>query len=107
MCRNFIELRKYIDVGRDRSPDHVYLVNHEGEFHFNVSGRVGFPFFGELILDFLNRTTGGKVRLPLVPGDPFYTREGTMANAIHFYEKRASVENLADVGITTGSDYRS
>ncbi|RAU91250.1 Gfo/Idh/MocA family protein [Paenibacillus sp. YN15] len=52
----YIELRKYIDVARDKSGDHVYLVNHTGEHHFEVSGQVGFPFFGELILDCINRT---------------------------------------------------
>ncbi|WP_062491417.1 Gfo/Idh/MocA family protein [Paenibacillus sp. 32O-W] len=52
----YIELRKYIDVAREKSGDHVYLVNHEGEYHFNVSGQIGYPFFGELILDCLNRT---------------------------------------------------
>ena len=34
----------------------MYLVNHKGEKHFNVHGKVGFPFFGQLILDCLNRT---------------------------------------------------
>ncbi|SEO68349.1 Gfo/Idh/MocA family protein [Paenibacillus sp. OV219] len=52
----YIELRKYIDVGREKSGDHVYLVNHEGEHHLSVGGQIGFPFFGELILDCLNRT---------------------------------------------------
>ena len=52
----YIELRKYIDVGRDRAGNHVYLVNHEGEQHLPVSGQVGYPFFGQLILDCLNRT---------------------------------------------------
>lgn len=52
----FIELRKYIDIARDKQGDHVYLVNGEGERHYAVSGQVGFPFFGELILDCLNRT---------------------------------------------------
>lgn len=52
----YIELRKYIDIARDKQGDHVYLVNHEGEFHFNVHGQVGYPFFGELILDCINRT---------------------------------------------------
>jgi predicted dehydrogenase len=52
----YIELRKYIDVARDNSGDHVYLVNQEGEFHFAVSGQVGYPFFGQLILDCINRT---------------------------------------------------
>ena len=52
----YIELRKYIDVARERSKDHLYLVDRGGEHHLNVEGRVGFPFFGDLILDCLNRT---------------------------------------------------
>jgi predicted dehydrogenase len=52
----YIELRKYIDVARDPEGDHVYLVNGEGERHIPVHGKVGFPYFGELILDCLNGT---------------------------------------------------
>lgn len=52
----YIELRKYIDIARDDSPDHLYLVNNEGEKHIHVEGKVGFPYFGKLILDCLNRT---------------------------------------------------
>ncbi|WP_080836196.1 Gfo/Idh/MocA family protein [Cohnella massiliensis] len=52
----YIELRKYIDIARSGSGNHVYLVNHEGEAHFDVSGKIGYPFFGELILDCLNGT---------------------------------------------------
>jgi len=51
-----IELRKYVDVARDRTGDHVYLTDRQGEHHIPVSGKVGFPFFGQLILDCLNRT---------------------------------------------------
>lgn len=52
----YIELRKYIDVARTREGDQLYLVNHEGERHFSLRGQVGYPFFGQLILDCLNRT---------------------------------------------------
>ena len=52
----YIELRKYVDVARENTGDHLYLVNHEGEFHFAVRGQVGYPFFGQLILDCINRT---------------------------------------------------
>jgi len=52
----YMELRKYTDVGRDPTGDQVYLVNHEKEQHLSVQGKVGFPFFGQLILDCLNRT---------------------------------------------------
>ena len=34
----------------------MYYVNHEGEHHFCASGKCGFPFFGKLIRDCLDRT---------------------------------------------------
>jgi predicted dehydrogenase len=52
----YIELRKYLDVARDATGDHVYLVDHKGEHHIPVHGIVGFPYFGRLILDCLHRT---------------------------------------------------
>ncbi len=52
----YIELRKYVDIARDKEGDHVYLVDHKGEHHFPVHGQVGFPYFGQLILDCLGRT---------------------------------------------------
>ena len=52
----YLELRKYLDVARDAEGDHVYLVDHRGERHTPVHGQVGYPFFGQLILDCLNRT---------------------------------------------------
>ncbi|MRH45132.1 gfo/Idh/MocA family oxidoreductase [Aquibacillus halophilus] len=51
-----IEIRKYVDVARQDTGDHLYLVNKEGEKHYELSGKVGFPFFGELIKDCINRT---------------------------------------------------
>jgi predicted dehydrogenase len=54
--KGYIELRKYVDVARERTGDHVYLVDDKGEHHLPVAGQVGFRFFGELILDCLNRT---------------------------------------------------
>ncbi|MEW6237525.1 MAG: Gfo/Idh/MocA family oxidoreductase [Candidatus Omnitrophota bacterium] len=52
----YIELRKYIDVARADEGDHVFLVDGKEEKHFAVQGQVGYPFFGQLILDCLNRT---------------------------------------------------
>jgi predicted dehydrogenase len=51
-----IELRKYVNVAADPAGDHLFLVDGKGEQHLELSGKVGFPFFGELILDCLNRT---------------------------------------------------
>ncbi len=53
----YIELRKYVNVGmNDGTSNHVFLVNGKGEYHFDVTGKVGYPFFGQLILDCINRT---------------------------------------------------
>jgi len=52
----YIEVRKYIDVARQAEGDHIYLVDAKGEHYISASGTVGFPFFGEMILDCLNRT---------------------------------------------------
>jgi predicted dehydrogenase len=54
--KGYIELRKYLDVARDKAGDQVYLVDQAGERHLSVAGQVGFRFFGELILDCLRRT---------------------------------------------------
>lgn len=52
----YIELRKYTNVATAKSGDHLYLVNKDGERHMELGGQVGFPYFGQLILDCLNRT---------------------------------------------------
>lgn len=54
--KGYIELRKYIDVAASPEGDHVILVDDKGERHFRVGGQVGFPFFGRLIRDSLDRT---------------------------------------------------
>ena len=54
--KGYIELRKYLDVARDKAGDQLYLVDDKGEQHLSVAGQVGFRFFGEFILDCLNRT---------------------------------------------------
>jgi predicted dehydrogenase len=52
----YIELRKYLDVARSPEGDHVYLVDDRGEHHTAVAGQVGYPFFGQLVRDCLDRT---------------------------------------------------
>ena len=51
-----IELRKYVNVATQKTGDHLFIVNDDGEQHLELAGKVGFPFFGQLILDCLNRT---------------------------------------------------
>lgn len=54
--KGYIELRKYINVGAENSGDHLFLVTEQGEQHLELTGKVGYPFFGQFILDCLNRT---------------------------------------------------
>jgi len=54
--KGYIEMRKYLDVARDAKGDNLILVDGEGEKMINVAGKVGYRFFGELIIDCLNRT---------------------------------------------------
>lgn len=53
----YIELRKYINIAAEkREENHVFLVNGQGEQYVNATGLTGYPFFGQLILDCINRT---------------------------------------------------
>jgi predicted dehydrogenase len=52
----YIELRKYADITTDNGGGQVLLVNQDGQFRFDATGRTGFPFFGRLIRDCLDRT---------------------------------------------------
>ena len=54
--KGYIELRKYINIAQSISGGHVYMANEDGEFYFDIDGKVGHPFFGEFILDCINRT---------------------------------------------------
>jgi predicted dehydrogenase len=51
-----LEVRKYMEIGQPDKQDQIYLVNGEGEQIIDCRGKIGFPFFGQLILDVLNRT---------------------------------------------------
>ena len=51
-----IEIRKYFDFGRSDVGNTIIIADSEGEKVLNVTGKVGFPFFGQLILDCINRT---------------------------------------------------
>ena len=54
--KGYIELRKYTNVAISPQGDNVILVNDHGEYLYNVGGTIGFPYFGRLIRDSLDRT---------------------------------------------------
>lgn len=52
----YIEVRKYMDFGRDTGGDLVFVADQNREQIIECRGKVGFPYFGQLILDCLHRT---------------------------------------------------
>jgi len=55
--KGFIEVRKYVNLASEKNGGgHVFVVNDQGEKYLNAAGVTGYPFFGQLILDCLNRT---------------------------------------------------
>jgi len=52
----YIELRKYTDITTSQGADQLLLVDRTGEHRISCRGQVGYPFFGELILDCLQGT---------------------------------------------------
>ncbi|QBG47479.1 Gfo/Idh/MocA family oxidoreductase [Verrucomicrobia bacterium S94] len=51
-----MEVRKYMDVAREAPASRIFLVNGKEEQEIECLGNTGFPFFGDLILDCINRT---------------------------------------------------
>jgi len=55
--KGYIELRKYTDVATPtKTGNQLILVDGQGEKRIECAGKVGYPFFGQLILDCLTRT---------------------------------------------------
>ncbi|MGN0997656.1 MAG: Gfo/Idh/MocA family protein [Candidatus Ventricola sp.] len=54
--KGYLEIRKYIDIANSAEGDQVYYVDQEGEHHIQAAGRYGFPFFGKMVRDCLDRT---------------------------------------------------
>lgn len=51
-----IEMRKYLDPARKAPASRLFLTDGEGEQEIDCQDRVGYPHFGQMILDALNRT---------------------------------------------------
>lgn len=79
--RGSMELRKYTDVARDPTGDIIFISDSDGEREIPCSGKVGFPFFGQLILDVLNRTEVAMVQEHAFMAAELSLRAQAMADA--------------------------
>ena len=51
-----LEIRKYTDIAREQTPDHLYLVDESGEHHLRPAPSLRLPYFANVIRDCLERT---------------------------------------------------
>lgn len=58
----YIEMRKYIDAAGTKQSDTLLLVNKTENEFIQCRGKVGYPFFGEMILDCLNGTDNAQTQ---------------------------------------------
>lgn len=77
----------------------------EGNKDVLVSGEQGKQTLEIITAIYESSVLGKTVKLPLGVDSPFYTREGVLRNATHFYEKKNSIDNFGDNKITTGGNY--
>jgi predicted dehydrogenase len=84
---------------------HDVLAAIEGNGNVLVDGQQGRRTLELITAIYQSASTGNTVKLPLRADSPFYTRNGVMSGAVHFYEKKTSVEHFADNEITTGGKY--
>ncbi|CAI6083436.1 Inositol 2-dehydrogenase/D-chiro-inositol 3-dehydrogenase [Paenibacillus sp. JJ-100] len=67
-----------------------------------VDGESGRNTLELIIAIYKSASMGEKVVLPIPSDDVFYARESMLQHAVHFYEKKSSVENFEDLSITLG-----
>ncbi len=77
-----MEVRKYMDVARAAPASKIFLVNGTEEREIDCLNNTGFPFFGELILDCLNRTENAMTQEHAFKAAELSMKAQAMADAI-------------------------
>ena len=91
-------------VGHKGQIDNVLTAIENGSGEVLVTGREGRRTLELITAIYQSASTGETVRLPLSPDSPFYTREGVLANAVRFYEKKNAVAEFGQNDITVSGE---
>jgi UDP-N-acetyl-2-amino-2-deoxyglucuronate dehydrogenase len=91
-------------VGHKGQIDDVLSAIENGSGQVLVTGQEGRKTLELITAIYQSASTGTTVQLPLRPDSPFYTREGIMANATHFYKKKNSVVGFDKNEITVSGE---
>lgn len=107
-----VEIQKFYDEQSELQYEghsgQIYdvLLAIEGNKEVLIDGNQGRRTLELITAIFQSASLGETVKLPLTADSPFYTREGILKHAVHFYEKKNSVSNFADNTITVGGNYK-
>ncbi|TBL69704.1 Gfo/Idh/MocA family protein [Paenibacillus thalictri] len=85
--------------------DNVLSAIEDGSAQVLIDGQEGRKTLELITAIYEAASTGRSVVLPLTKESPFYSRDGLLANAPHFYEKTSSLVSFTNNEITLGSDY--
>ncbi len=107
-----LDLERYLHQQYDALPEVIHS-GHAGQVEnvldaiekgtlLVVDGESGRNTLELIVGIYKSASTGEKVVFPIPSDDIFYSRESMMRHVIHFYEKKSSVENFEDRGITLG-----
>jgi len=90
------EVRKYVDPGTGNKGEVLIVTDARGEHVLRLKGKIGFPFFGQLILDCLNRTQLAMTQEHMFAASRLALEAQAMADAFRIQAKsdRANGENL-------------
>ncbi|WP_054028538.1 Gfo/Idh/MocA family protein [Bacillus sp. FJAT-28004] len=91
-------------VGHKGQLDNVITAIENGSGDVLVTGVEGRKTLELITAIYQASSTGAAVELPIRPDSPFYTREGIMASATHFYEKKNSVAAFGSNQITVSGE---
>ncbi|PMC37306.1 oxidoreductase [Bacillus sp. UMB0899] len=110
-----VDLEEKLQQVYDEQPE-LQFEGHAGQIHDVLQAVQGKKTVlvdgiqGRQTLEFITAiyqaaSLGKTVKLPLNEDSPFYTRDGVLKYATHFYEKKNVIENFKDEAITTGGKY--
>lgn len=103
----YVQIPELVYTGHAGQLNDVLTAIENGTTSVLIDGKEGRNTLELITAIYEAASTGKAVSLPLAKDSPFYSREGLLAHAPRFYEKKASVVQFDSNEITLGSDYRN
>ena len=86
--RGYIELRKNLDIAKSNKGSNIFVVLDGKEHYINVTGKIGFPYFSQLIDDCLYRTETAMSQEHALKAGELAVKAQEIANALLINDRR-------------------